>query len=255
MAAPGRSDPDAELARLFKGRPVRHFLAKSLLAYAKARVRDRENLRFERTRIFGFARRVFLAIGRNLSAIGALAEPNDVFLLTVDEALGAAEGSAVTANLRGIADVRRRERDAQSRQPDPPERILQRGSVIDAASRLTLRAEAPSDHDATERRGVACGGGSAAGRARVIQDPANEQVLPGEILVARHTDPGWISHFASAAAVVAERGSVLSHSAIVSRELGIPCVVAVARACSWIRTGELIEVDGSSGYVRKRGEP
>ena len=76
-------------------------------------------------------------------------------------------------------------------------------------------------------------------------------IRPGEILVARHTDPGWISHFAHAAAVVVERGSVLSHSAIVSRELGIPCVVALPGACAWLRTGEKVQVDGSRGVVKK----
>ncbi len=250
-AAPRRADPDAELARLLARRPVRHFLAKRLLAYAKARVRDRENLRFERTRIFGYARRVFLAMGDNLAAMGLLASPDDIFLLTVDEALGTAEGSAVTGDLKGLVEVRRRERESHLGLRDPPERILQRGSVIDGSSRLTLTPEVPVDDNLPDRRGTACGGGVVAGTARVVRDPSAEQVLPGEILVARHTDPGWISHFANAAAVVAERGSVLSHSAIVSRELGIPCVVAVANACTWIRTGDRIVVDGTLGIVRK----
>jgi rifampicin phosphotransferase len=48
-----------------------------------------------------------------------------------------------------------------------------------------------------------------------------------------------------------ERGSVLSHSAIVSRELGIPCVVALPDACTWLVTGDRVEVDGSSGTVRR----
>jgi rifampicin phosphotransferase len=91
----------------------------------------------------------------------------------------------------------------------------------------------------------------AAGSVRVIRDPIADQVQPGEVLVARHTDPGWLQHFVNAAAVVVERGSVLSHSAIVSRELGIPCVVALADACTWPSNGDLVEVDGSTGVVRR----
>ena len=61
----------------------------------------------------------------------------------------------------------------------------------------------------------------------MIEDPRVEALLPGEILVARHTDPGWIAVFANAAGVIAERGSLLSHSAIVAREMGVPCVVSL----------------------------
>jgi pyruvate,water dikinase len=69
-------------------------------------------------------------------------------------------------------------------------------------------------------------------------------------MVARHTDPGWIALFANAGAIVVERGSLLSHSAIVARELGIPCVVGLKGATEWIRTGDQVEVDGGAGTVR-----
>jgi len=250
-APPERKAPGDELKRLFSGRPVRRWLAGLTLSYAKSRVRDRENLRFERTRIFGYARRVFRAMGSSLAATGHLDHADDVFFLTLEELLAIAEGSAVGGNIKGLVGLRRAERDAAARLPEPPERILARGSVIDTASRLASVRKVEDGEGETERRGTACGGGVVIGIARVIRDPAKEQVQAGEILVARHTDPGWISHFANAAAVIGERGSVLSHSAIVSRELGIPCVVAVRDACSWLQTGDRIEVDGSSGWVKK----
>ena len=58
--------------------------------------------------------------------------------------------------------------------------------------------------------------------------------------MARHTDPGWIALFTNAAAIVVERGSLLSHSAIVARELGIPCVVGLKGAMSCIATGDTL---------------
>ena len=73
--------------------------------------------------------------------------------------------------------------------------------------------------------------------------------------MAERTDPGWILLFAGAAGVVVERGSVLSHSAIVARELGIPAVVSVAGLTSWLTTGDLIEVNGTSGVVTRITEP
>jgi rifampicin phosphotransferase len=72
-AEPSAISPGAALAALFAGRPMRRWIASALLAYTRARVRDRENLRFERTRIFGRARRVFLAIGGAFAATGRVA--------------------------------------------------------------------------------------------------------------------------------------------------------------------------------------
>ena len=88
-------------------------------------------------------------------------------------------------------------------------------------------------------------------RARLIRDPRREALVQGEILVASHTDPGWIAVFSNASAIVVERGSLLSHSAIVAREMGIPCVVALKGALDWIVDGEMLSVDGGSGEVRK----
>lgn len=85
----------------------------------------------------------------------------------------------------------------------------------------------------------------------MIRDPRHQALAPGEILVARHTDPGWIAVFANASAIVVERGSLLSHSAIVARELGIPCVVGARNALQWITDGERIEVNGATGLVRR----
>jgi len=69
--------------------------------------------------------------------------------------------------------------------------------------------------------------------------------------VAERTDPGWVMLFAAAAGLIVERGSLLSHSAIVSREIGIPSVVSVPGVTHWLRDGDLVEIDGSKGTVRR----
>ena len=107
-----------------------------------------------------------------------------------------------------------------------------------------------SDVDATEVAGAAGSPGRASGRARVIMNAyADEPTRPGEILVAPITDPGWVPLFVGAAAVVTEMGGELSHTMIVSRDLGIPAVVGAVGATTIIKTGDLIEVDGSAGIV------
>lgn len=250
--AAAQSDGLERLAALLADRPLKRFVALRLMRWAKRRVRDRENLRFERTRIFGRARRLFLAIGAQFAALGLIPSERDVFFLTVQEVLGAIEGSGLSSDLGAIVRLRKAEQDAAGSRSDPPERIEIRGA---AAAGLVQRApavKAAATADDRIRDGTGCSAGSVVAQARVVRDPSRESLSPGEILVARHTDPGWIAVFSNAGAIVVERGSLLSHSAIVARELGIPCVVGLKGATDWVATGDLLEVDGTTGRVAKR---
>ena len=85
----------------------------------------------------------------------------------------------------------------------------------------------------------------------MITNPHAASLPAGSILVAERTDPGWIMLFPMAAGLIVERGSLLSHSAIVSREMGIPSVVAVPGVTQWLRDGDLVELDGGKGIVRR----
>jgi pyruvate,water dikinase len=98
--------------------------------------------------------------------------------------------------------------------------------------------------------GLAVSAGVATGRARVIlRADAEERVLPGEILVAPLTDPGWTPYFIPAAAIVMDLGGQLTHGSIVAREYGIPAVANVGSATKLIKTGQVIRVDGNRGTV------
>ena len=178
-----------------------------------------------------------------------IGEPRDVFFLAVPEVLGAIEGFGTSADLEGLVAVRKAEMAAAAQRPDPPERISVTGAAI---CRAFDQPAKPIDAGSERvRTATGCSAGTVRAAARVVRDPRGETLERGEILVARHTDPGWIALFANAAAIVVERGSLLSHSAIVARELGIPCVVGLKGAMDWIATGEHIEVDGAAGTVRK----
>jgi pyruvate,water dikinase len=104
-------------------------------------------------------------------------------------------------------------------------------------------------------RGIPCASGVARGRALVVRDPRSAPETAGRVLVAETTDPGWVFLLAPAAALVVEKGSLLSHTAIIGRELGVPTVVNVPGATERIPDGALVEVDGSSGEVRLLEEP
>lgn len=243
------SDPD--WTALFPQDPFKRAIASWMVSWAKARVRDRENLRFERTRVFGYARQIFLAIGREFAAKDLIASQRDVFFLTKNEVLGAIEGFGLSPDLKSIIEMRKSaDVDSQTRN-DPPERIEVRGPAIAIASSWEADTHDIQDNDKI-KFGTACSAGQVVAKARVIRDPRSEKLEPGDILVARHTDPGWIAVFSNASAIVVERGSLLSHSAIVARELGIPCIVGLKGATNWIKDGETLKVNGATGQVEKR---
>jgi rifampicin phosphotransferase len=116
--------------------------------------------------------------------------------------------------------------------------------------RSSVASEAPASSETPQLRGLGVSAGVVSGRSRVVLDPNQPFDLePDEILVAPQTDPAWTPLFLGAAGVVVEFGAVMSHAAIVARELGIPAVVGIDRATELLTTGTHIEIDGSSGTV------
>lgn len=99
-------------------------------------------------------------------------------------------------------------------------------------------------------RGIPGSPGRATGRARLVRGPGDfTTVQPGDILVCRTTDPGWTPLLGVVAAVVTETGGVLSHAAIVARELGIPAVLAVGNVMSALPQDCAVDVHGDNGWV------
>lgn len=92
--------------------------------------------------------------------------------------------------------------------------------------------------------------GKASGKAKVLKRPDEKPVMPGEILVARATDPGWTPLFLNASGVILEVGGMLQHGALVAREYGKPCVAGVENATSVFKDGQMIEMDGANGLIR-----
>mmetsp|Transcript_16008 Transcript_16008/g.46025 ORF Transcript_16008/g.46025 Transcript_16008/m.46025 type:complete len:917 (-) Transcript_16008:21-2771(-) len=88
------------------------------------------------------------------------------------------------------------------------------------------------------------------GRVNVLHSADEKPLLPGEILVARATDPGWTPLFVNAAGIVLEVGGLLQHGALVAREYGKPCVAGIANVLGLLKDGQLVELDGTSGVVR-----
>ncbi len=92
--------------------------------------------------------------------------------------------------------------------------------------------------------------GVASGPVKIVPDPSQiDKVMNGDILVAEMTTPDFVPAMKRAAAIVTDRGGRTAHAAIVSRELGIPCVVGTEKATTTLKDGQIITVDGSNGKV------
>ena len=249
-----RAQAEGKVAAALAGRPVKRVVFDWVLRNARARVRDRENLRFERTRLFGRVRRIFVEIGKRLAAGGRLQEPRDVFHLEVEEILGYIEGTATSTDLAALAAARRAEFARYREMPAPADRFETRGAVHQGNAFSSPAKEEPISSGETVK-GIGCCPGIVRAKLRVVRDPKNAALEDGEILVAERTDPGWIMLFPVCSGLLVERGSLLSHSAIVAREMGIPAIVSIPALMGWARDGEWVEMDGATGVARKIPAP
>jgi pyruvate,water dikinase len=249
-----RRAAEARVRTALGRRPLRRLLFGWVLRHARARVRDRENLRFERTRLFGRVRLIVSEMGQRFYSLDLLDQPRDVFYLEAEEILGHVKGTGTTTDLRGLVALRKAEFERYRQLPAPADRFETRGPVHEGNTFQGKAGAGPAEEKGDRLKGLGCCPGVVRGRARVITDPRHATLHAGDILVAERTDPGWIMLFPSAAGVLVERGSLLSHSAIVAREMGIPAVVSLTGVTRWLRDGDLVELDGSTGVVVRVAE-
>lgn len=244
-----RGKAELQVRHALSKNPFRSFIFGWILKNARARVRDRENLRFERTRVFGRVRMIFSELGRRYHGRKLLDDPRDIFFLEVEEALGFANGTASCTDLRGLASVRKTQHE-KFLELDPPPNRFETYGVVNLTQNFAGSQSAVSV-SGEERRGIGCCPGKVSGPVQLVVSPQQTNVKMGGILVAERTDPSWIMIFPLAAGLLVERGSLLSHSAIVAREMGIPTIVSIDGLMKWLKDGDEVEFDGSTGIVKK----
>lgn len=221
----------------------RRGLARLLLRSAGQQVRNLELGKGAYTTAIDGGRRAARDLGALLVERGRLSDPELVFHLTRNELH---RGSGDGLDLEAIATARAA-LHADYESHDLPVTFV-------GMPDLTAAEEAP-DLSLESLAGAQGASGSVVGRVRVIDDPdAADDLEEGEILVCRTTDPGWAPLFSLAAGLVIDIGGPASHGAIVAREMGIPCVIGTGHGTSWLRTGDLVTVDGSAGRVTRVAE-
>ncbi len=216
---------------------------RKLAARCTTGISNREISRLNRSRIYGMVREIVRSLGKNFLAAGLIDSEKDIFYLTYDEMF------------------------AMAKEPfDAKDRIKQRKNeyrmykCLPAFSRIVFEKKEFSKHHVSVNshrmrssedvmQGVPCSGGISEGEALVVEDISMLEDCKDKILVTKMTDPGWVFYLASARGVISQKGSILSHTAIISREIGIPSVVGVADVMNRINTGDIVKMDGSSGRI------
>lgn len=244
-----RIEAEKRAATAVQGRPVERLMLAFALRHARETVRWRENMRLGRSRCFGLVKRVYREMATQLVSAGILDDPSDIFYLTYDEIGAFVRGTAVDGDPRRVVAARRAEHAAWADIP-PPSRIVASG--VPAAQWFVDEEDVAPTGDVLY--GTACAPGRVTAPALVLDAPDPTARVDGQVLVASTTDPGWVFLMVASGGLVSERGSVLSHTAIIGRELGIPTVVGVAGARSRVSTGQTVTLDGAAGTLVVREE-
>ena len=233
------------------GLPKRVFL-QWLLGWAGNAIRRREEARFRRTLIFGYVRKIFLSIGKKFRQKHHIKNKRDIFYLSVEEIFNRIDTGKKDFHLRSLIE-QRKHLFKKWQNLELPRRFETAKSIHKIEQQALNRVAVL--HKTVARQLI----GSVASRpnniytfsgtALTLKDFDAAANFEGRILVTRQTDPGWTIIFPLLRGIVVERGGMLSHAAIVARELHIPCIVGVEQATDFIPNGAQIALDLQTGLI------
>jgi phosphohistidine swiveling domain-containing protein len=213
------------------------------LHIARMYARRREELREYSMRADNLVRRYALEAGRRLQAQGWLRQEEDVFMLAAEELKAIAAQCETKAQILALTD-RRSLMHRGYRLVQPPGEL---GKGILHCDPIPEPAVTSSSYLI---KGNGCSAGATSGRARVVTTLAEcNELQAGEVLVTRFIDPSWTPVMGLVSGLIAEVGGLLSHGAVIAREYGLPAVLDVRAATEIIKTGQLVEVDGTRGII------
>ena len=225
----------------------KRFIFDRVLSLAQTYFRLRENQQFYLMMMLPTQQRILQAMGQNLVLAGCFDAPGDIYFLQQDE--GVALARHVLAPQPNSAEkLARAQAQVQKNRSD-----LARYQRMNAPLHLGGK---PQDTGTGQKIvGIAASKGIARGPVRIILEPGEFRDLqPGEILVTSATSPAWTPLFGVAGGLITDFGGMLSHSGVVAREYGLPAVLGVGNATATLKNGQIVEIDGTAGTVRKIGD-
>lgn len=224
----------------------RRWLYRLLLSRLKHHLRIREHNRLLRGKAYAYLRALFIQVGEVLQATGQIEQVDDVYYLDIEELFRLINGTGYNEDIKQI--IRSREKNYERYQKmKAPSRF-----ITTALTDKLPKDFADSHVGPTKTTGTLTGTisspGNIEGRVMVLDKPIVPKE-PFDILVVSHTDPGWTPLIALAKGLVVEHGGILSHAAIVTRELGIPSIIGVKGATEQLESGMKIRINAAKAAV------
>ena len=204
-------------------------------------IKNREISRLNRSRIYGMVREMFRQIGSNLEMDNLIDKKEDIFYLNIDEVFNYKK-----FNLKELISNRKKDYKIYKLLPSYSRLIFSK-TEFDKHHKSINSNKIIIDKDKLE--GIPTSNGIVEGEALVIDNILDNYDVKDKILVTKMTDPGWVFLIATAKGVISEKGSILSHTAIISRELKIPSIVGVEDATKIIKTGDYLKMDAHTGKI------
>lgn len=222
-------------------------MMKTLVKITKYFIKNRESLRLRRTYIYSIVRKIFIRIGINFEEKKIIERRKDIFYLTKDEIYEIINQKDYDSSSIQKTINKRKEEYMLNKNKKTYERIYFYGDV-NPSNALPIFSRQETEEEEGVLSGVSGGGKVVSGIVKYVEDP-NDANVEGYILMAKRTDPGWTVLFPMAKAIIIERGSALSHSAVIAREMGLTLVVGVRGLTSIIKDGDRVRVDGINGTI------
>jgi pyruvate,water dikinase len=220
--------------------PLKARLARFFISRVRELMGLRERPKFFAVRMLGLVRQELLKTAAEFVQTGELGQVDDLMYLTFAELRLFAAREA--RDWRALILHRRETYGREMLRRQIPRLLLSDG-------RAFYEGLSAADRAGGVMAGSPVSPGSAEGRVRVVFDPRQAHLLPGEILVCPGTDPSWTPLFLIAAGLIMEVGGMMTHGAVVAREYGIPAIVGVHRATERLHSGQYISMNGSTGEI------
>lgn len=213
-----------------------NFFVKKILKRFKKYASKREDLRLLRSNVFSIVRKLFNRVGEELSDIHAITDKSDIYYLRLSEIF-----NYKNLDMKKIISERKEEYKKFAN--------VTPLAYFSISSNDEVPVKEKIEHNSKILKGRSCTPGKIRGKVKVFKEYYIPDIIDFEILVTKNTDPGWTTLIGLSKGMIIENGGILSHAAIVSRELEIPTIIGVENVVEILKDNQIVEIDGSSGKI------
>jgi len=220
-----------------------NFILKWCMKNVTKGISQREESRLYRTKCFGIDREITIQMAENFQKSGILENNDDIFYLEYEEIKNYIDNENI--NLKEIVKKRKKEYKEFEKIPNYS-RLVFSGKIVNKK----IHSDSVINYEKSNLLvGTPVSSGVVNSECLIIDDVKNIGDVKDKILVTKSTDPGWAFLLKDAKGLISERGSLLSHTAIISRELGIPAVVNIKNATNILKNGDFVKLDADNGEI------